>query len=76
MKLFRQITTFPLLVLIKLYQWILSPAMGVHCRFHPSCSAYAAAALKKYGLIKGLVLAAKRIGRCHPGGGQGYDPLP
>jgi putative membrane protein insertion efficiency factor len=76
MKTLLQILSFPFLILIKLYQWIISPWLGPSCRFTPTCSHYAAEALKKYGLVKGLWLAVKRISRCHPWGGSGYDPVP
>ena len=46
------------------------------CRFQPSCSAYAITAIERYGALKGGFLAAKRIARCHPWGGQGHDPVP
>jgi hypothetical protein len=60
---------------IRLYQWILSPYLGGHCRFEPSCSHYAIESLKVHGL-KGLVLAIKRIAKCHPWGPYGLDPVP
>ena len=66
----------PLIALIKLYQWIISPWIGPKCRFTPTCSQYAIEALKKHGLLKGTWLAVKRISRCHPWGGHGYDPVP
>jgi len=50
--------------------------LGPKCRFTPTCSQYAADALKKYGLLKGTWLALKRISKCHPHGGNGYDPVP
>jgi uncharacterized protein len=62
--------------LIKLYQWIVSPLLGPKCRFTPTCSQYAIEALKKHGVFKGLWLTVKRLGRCHPWGGHGYDPVP
>lgn len=62
--------------MIRLYQWTLSPLLGRNCRFDPSCSEYGFQALNKYGIIKGTCLALKRIIRCHPWGGHGYDPLP
>ena len=76
MKLLKQILILPFLVVIKLYQYVISPALGPKCRFTPSCSQYAVTALKKHGLIKGGWLALRRISRCRPGGGQGYDPVP
>lgn len=65
-----------LLLLIKAYQYLISPMLGPSCRFTPSCSEYAAQALKKYGAPKGLWLSIKRVGRCHPWHDGGYDPLP
>ena len=62
--------------LIKVYQWTLSPFMGFHCRFNPSCSHYAIEAIRKYGALKGLLLGTKRIARCHPWGASGHDPVP
>ncbi|GGE10744.1 putative membrane protein insertion efficiency factor [Polymorphobacter glacialis] len=61
---------------IRLYQLTLSRIMPPSCRFAPSCSAYAIGALQKHGAVKGLWLALRRIGRCHPWGGSGYDPVP
>ena len=58
------------------YRWILSPVLGTNCRFAPSCSAYALEAIRLHGTLKGGYLAAKRIARCHPWGGEGYDPVP
>ena len=66
----------PFIGLIKLYQWIISPMLGPKCRFTPTCSTYALQAIEKYGPFKGLWLAIKRISRCHPFGGSGYDPIP
>jgi uncharacterized protein len=71
-----RILSLPFIALIKIYQWIVSPWMGPKCRFTPSCSQYAVEALKKHGLFKGMWLAIKRISRCHPWGGHGYDPVP
>ncbi len=61
---------------IRLYQWTLSPLLGVNCRYAPSCSEYAAEAIAAHGPLRGLWLAAHRISRCHPWGGSGYDPVP
>jgi putative membrane protein insertion efficiency factor len=76
MKTIWLILSFPFIMLIKLYQWIISPWLGQKCRYTPTCSHYAVEALKKYGPVKGLWLAVKRVGRCHPWGGHGYDPVP
>lgn len=67
---------WPLLALVWIYSKMISPLLGVNCRFQPSCSAYADEALRRYGLFKGGWLALRRIGRCHPWGGAGYDPVP
>ena len=62
--------------LIRLYQITLSPYMGRQCRYTPTCSNYAIEALQKHGLLRGGWLAVKRILRCAPWGGSGYDPVP
>ena len=67
---------WPLLALVQLYRVAISPWLGANCRFEPTCSEYALAALRAHGAFKGGWLAAKRIGRCHPWGGAGYDPVP
>lgn len=61
---------------IVLYKYAISPLLPQTCRYTPTCSQYAIEAIKKYGPFKGSFLAAKRIGRCNPWGGQGYDPVP
>ncbi|MFM1929310.1 MAG: hypothetical protein RL387_638 [Bacteroidota bacterium] len=77
MELIKKIVAFPFVVLIKFYQYVLSPYLGgSKCRYTPSCSQYTMDAIKKFGPIKGVFLGAKRISRCHPGGGHGYDPVP
>jgi putative membrane protein insertion efficiency factor len=76
MKIILQILSYPFILLIRIYQYIISPALGPKCRFTPTCSQYAITALQKYGLIKGTILAVKRISKCRPGGGSGYDPVP
>ena len=60
----------------RLYQLALSPLLPPSCRFSPSCSHYGIEALKRHGLLAGLWLTACRIGRCHPWGGSGFDPVP
>lgn len=62
--------------LIRAYQVAISPYLGDHCRFTPSCSAYAMEAIQKHGSLRGSWLAIKRIGRCHPFCDGGYDPVP
>ncbi|HTJ13419.1 MAG TPA: membrane protein insertion efficiency factor YidD [Dinghuibacter sp.] len=76
MKTLKYILSLPFILLIKLYQWAISPVIGPKCRYTPSCSAYALEAFKKYGPLKGGWLAIRRISRCHPWGGHGYDPVP
>jgi uncharacterized protein len=65
-----------LIVLTRLWQIGPSRILPPTCRFAPSCSAYAIEALSRYGTSRGVWLAARRIGRCHPWGGHGYDPVP
>jgi uncharacterized protein len=65
-----------LIALIRFYQLTLSSVMGRSCRFLPTCSEYAQLAIDKHGPVKGSILAARRIGRCHPWGGDGFDPVP
>ena len=72
----KYILSLPFILLIKFYQWIISPVLGPKCRYTPTCSAYALEALRKYGPLKGGWLALRRISRCHPWGGHGYDPVP
>ncbi len=61
---------------IVFYRYAISPLKPATCRYTPTCSQYAIEAIKKHGPFKGSFLAAKRIGRCHPWGGHGYDPVP
>jgi hypothetical protein len=63
-------------VAIRLYQYLLSPLIGPTCRFAPSCSDYALEAITRFGAARGSWLALKRLLRCHPWGGSGYDPVP
>lgn len=60
--------------LVRLYQGAISPWLGPSCRYTPTCSEYAVQALRRYGAVRGTILAAWRIGRCNPWGGHGYDP--
>jgi putative membrane protein insertion efficiency factor len=61
---------------VRAYRMVFSPWIGFNCRYQPTCSAYAMEALEKHGALKGSYLAARRIGRCHPLGASGYDPVP
>lgn len=63
-------------ILIRVYQYTLSPFIGRSCRYTPTCSHYSIEALEKYGPFKGGKMAAKRIASCNPWGGHGYDPVP
>ena len=65
-----------MILLIKIYQWTLSPLIGRNCRYTPTCSNYGIEAIRKYGAIKGGWLTIKRIASCNPWGGSGYDPVP
>ena len=58
------------------YQKIISPLLGPSCRFHPTCSEYAKEAVEEHGIPRGTWLALKRISKCHPLGGGGFDPVP
>jgi hypothetical protein len=62
--------------LIRTYQLFISPMLGPSCRYLPSCSEYAAEAIEHHGPLAGTWLAVKRLARCHPWGGSGYDPVP
>ena len=62
--------------LIRGYQLFISPMLGHHCRFHPSCSQYALEAIELYGVVTGIGLALRRLSRCHPWHPGGYDPGP
>ena len=72
----KKIFSLLLIIPIKSYQIIISPLLGPSCRFTPTCSHYAVEAIQKYGPFKGSWLSFKRILKCHPWGGSGYDPVP
>ncbi|MFM6948997.1 MAG: membrane protein insertion efficiency factor YidD [Aquirufa sp.] len=72
----KQLLVQILLILLKVYQGMISPFLPNACRYQPTCSEYTKQALMKYGLIRGLKLAIKRISSCHPWGGSGHDPVP
>ncbi|MFZ1324787.1 MAG: membrane protein insertion efficiency factor YidD [Candidatus Contendobacter sp.] len=65
-----------LMALIRGYQWFISPLLGPHCRFYPSCSQYAYEAIARHGIGRGVWLALCRVGRCHPWHPGGVDPVP
>ena len=70
--MFKKISIFP----IRMYQLLISPWLGQNCRYTPTCSHYTVEAIQEWGVIKGMWLGMKRISRCHPWGGHGYDPVP
>lgn len=72
----RDIINLPLILLVKLYRFAISPLLPPSCRFYPTCSAYTLEALRKYGPVKGLGLSVRRILRCHPFNPGGHDPVP
>lgn len=76
----RRIAVALLAAPIHVYRYLLSPLMPPTCRFQPTCSVYALEALREHGPVKGLMLAARRLARCHPvtwlGGSSGFDPVP
>jgi putative membrane protein insertion efficiency factor len=61
---------------IRFYQWCVSPLLGANCRYYPTCSCYAQESIERHGALRGLWLALRRIGRCHPWHPGGYDPVP
>ena len=65
-----------LIMMIRAYQYAISPWLGSHCRFHPSCSSYAEEAVQRYGVVRGGWLAVRRLSRCHPFHKGGLDPVP
>jgi putative membrane protein insertion efficiency factor len=75
-KIIKPATGLLFLGFIKGYQYLISPLLGASCRYQPSCSHYGTKAIKKYGPFKGGLLTIKRMMRCHPWGGHGYDPVP
>ena len=70
------LVTRPLIALVRGYQLAISPLLGSTCRFRPTCSHYMIEALRTHGPARGLWLGLRRIARCHPWGGHGYDPVP
>jgi putative membrane protein insertion efficiency factor len=72
----KKILSLPFILLVRVYQYLISPLLPTTCRYTPSCSSYTIEALKKYGPVKGGWLGIKRIVSCHPWGGHGHDPVP
>jgi hypothetical protein len=72
----RRLLVLPLIALLRIYKYLISPMLGPRCRFVPSCSDYAVEALQRHGPLRGGWLALRRVSRCHPWGGSGYDPVP
>lgn len=72
----KKVIIFPFLAMIKFYQNFISPLLPSTCRYTPTCSEYAKQSLVKHGLIKGSFISVKRIIKCNPWGGNGYDPVP
>jgi len=76
MSVIRRVLGWPFIFLVRIYQWIISPIFPQACRYTPTCSSYTIEAIKVWGPLKGMYLGIKRIGSCHPWGGQGHDPVP
>lgn len=71
-----KVLAWPLIQLVRSYRFAISPWLGMNCRYQPTCSHYAIEALQMHGALKGTWFALARIGRCHPWGGSGHDPVP
>lgn len=70
------VVSLMLKVAVRAYQLLVSPLLLPSCRFLPTCSEYAAEAIERHGAFRGIALAIRRLARCHPWGGSGYDPVP
>jgi putative membrane protein insertion efficiency factor len=71
-----RLSIFLVLLPVRFYRAAVSPYLPASCRFVPTCSEYAETAIRRYGIRRGLWLALRRLARCHPWGGDGYDPVP
>ena len=71
-----KIITNHIIMIIKFYQFFISPILGQNCRYLPTCSEYSIQSIKKFGIFKGTFLSLRRISKCHPWGNHGYDPVP
>ncbi len=76
LKIIHKLLSWLLILPVKIYQWVISPIFPAACRYQPTCSHYMVEAIKIHGPFKGLWLGIRRISRCHPWGGWGYDPVP
>ncbi len=76
MKWLKPIISMVIVGLVKFYQLAISPWLGRSCRYSPTCSQYMIEAVNEWGPLKGFWMGIKRIGRCHPWGGDGFDPVP
>ena len=75
-KYLNNLLTMPVITIIKTYQFFLSPILKTNCRYLPTCSEYSITAFKEHGLLYGFYYSLKRIFKCHPLGGHGFDPVP
>lgn len=75
-KTIQQALKWLIILPVRFYQVAISPLIGSRCRYQPTCSHYMIGAIEEWGIFKGLWLGLKRIGRCHPWGGHGFDPVP
>lgn len=75
-KSIQKVFILPFLAIIKVYRLVISPWLPFACRYQPTCSEYSKEAFERYGVIKGLYLTMRRVTRCHPWGGSGYNPVP
>jgi putative membrane protein insertion efficiency factor len=73
---YNRVASLAMRAIVRLYQLLVSPLLPPRCRFLPTCSDYAIEALARHGPVRGLALALRRLARCHPWGGSGYDPVP
>ncbi|NET31713.1 MAG: membrane protein insertion efficiency factor YidD [Cyanothece sp. SIO1E1] len=76
MKVLNQIARAIIVGIVRFYQVAISPWLGKSCRYSPTCSQYMIEAVNEWGALKGFWMGLKRVGRCHPWGGHGYDPVP